>query len=429
MTAEPDQPPPGADPTTITPTTLPMMSQTVRPRYGQASLADVLPGVLSALGVPGSADPLGLATDLGGGPATGPVGLSAGPASGQRAGVRAVVVLLLDGFGHHLIPLATPYAPTIAALADGRIAGAGARAITSGFPSTTPTSLATLGTGAAPGAHGLVGFFLNVPGTDQVVNHIHWDDEPDPRRWQPLDTQFDRARAAGVEAYAVSQPEFAGTGLTTAAFRGATYVGAAGVDALAEAILGRVSRAGRAVVYGYLADVDRAGHLHGLDSPQWRVAVAAADRLVTRLVDALPPDVALVVTADHGQLDIPAGRRFDIHTDARLGAGVRLVAGEPRVRYLHTVDGALDDVLATWRGVLGDAAWVVSRDEAVADGWFGPVAEAHLRRVGDVVAACREDYVVLASAVEPAQVGRNVAFHGSATAAEMMIPLLTYRRP
>jgi hypothetical protein len=383
---------------------------TVRPRYGEASLADVMPAALAALGVPGSADPLGLA-------------------AGPLAGVRAVVVLLLDGFGHHLLPLAAPHAPTIADIAAGRIAGSDARAITTGFPSTTPTGLASLGTGAAPGGHGLLGFFLNIPGTDRVLNHIQWDDEPDPLRWQPLETQFDRARAAGVAAYVVSQPEFAGTGLTMAAFRGASYVGAAGVDAVAAGILDVVGKAaGRTVVYGYLADVDKAGHIWGLDSPQWRLAVAGADRLVTRLVEALPTGAALVVTADHGQLDIPADRRFDVATDPRLRGGVRVVAGEPRVRYLHTVDGARDDVIATWREVLGGAAWVVSRDEAVAEGWFGPMSEAHVQRVGDVVAACHQDYVVLASTVEPAQVAKNIAFHGSATAAEMMIPLLTVRR-
>jgi hypothetical protein len=385
--------------------------QMVRPRYGEESLADVLPAALAALGVPGSADPMGLA-------------------AGPLADVRTVVVLLLDGFGHHLLPLAAAHTPTIADITAGRLPGGIARVITTGFPSTTPTSLTSLGTGAAPGAHGLVGFLLNIPGTDRLLNHINWDDDPDPLRWQPLATQFERARAAGVDAHAVSRPEFAGTGLTAAAFRGTRYLGAAGLDALADGILQLVKRANaRTVIYGYLPDVDHAGHRWGLDSPQWRVAVAGADRLITRLVEALPEDAALVVTADHGQLDIPAGKRRDVDADPRLRAGIRVLAGEPRVRYLHTVDGARDDVIAAWRAVLGGAAWVVTREEAVAEGWFGPISDAHLQRIGDVVAVCQEDYALLASTVEPAQVARNIAFHGSATAAEMMIPLLIVRRP
>jgi len=296
------------------------------------------------------------------------------------------------------------------------------------FPSTTPTSLTTLGTGAAPGSHGVLGFFLNIPGTDQVLNHIRWQDEPDPRRWQPLATQFDRARASGVDAHVVGKAEFEGTGLTTAAFRGGRYVGADDTEALADRV-GDLIRTASAptVVYAYHPDVDKAGHLFGVDTPPWRAAVADADRLVEILLDRLPPGGALVVTADHGQLNVPDEHRFDLDTDPALRDGVAVVAGESRVRYLHTVPGARDHVLAAWRAVLGEAAWVVSRDEAVATGWFGPVAEEHLQRIGDVVAACRGDYVVLASKADPPAVTKMVAFHGSATAAEMHIPLLIAR--
>jgi hypothetical protein len=380
---------------------------TVRPRYGDASLADIMPSVLASLGVPDASDPLGLHI-------------------GPLAEVRAVVVLLVDGLGYHLLPLAAPYAPTLAELMN----APGSRGITTGFPSTTPTSLASLGTGAAPGAHGLVGFFLNVPGTDRVLNHIRWGhDDPDPLRWQPLATQFARAEAAGVAARVVSRPEFAGTGLTAAAFRGGVYIGAAGADDVAAGVRHAVdSASGPVVVYAYHPDVDRAGHEFGVDSPQWREAVTEVDRMVRMILEGLPPEAALVVTADHGQLNIPAEGRFDLDADPRLRAGIRIVAGEARVRYLHTVDGARPDVLAAWQSVLGDAARVVTREEAVADGWFGPVPEEHLQRIGDVVVTCQADHVVLATKTDPGTVERMVAFHGSATEAEMMIPLLISRR-
>ena len=121
---------------------------------------------------------------------------------------------------------------------------------------------------------------------------------------------------------------------------------------------------------------------------------------------------------------MPAEHRFDLDADPRLRAGVEVVAGEPRVRYLHTVPGARDDVVAAWRAVLGPAAWVATREEAVAAGWFGPVPAAHLSRIGDVVVACHDAYAVLATRTEPDTVARLVAFHGSYTAAEMRIPLL-----
>jgi hypothetical protein len=362
-----------------------------------------MPSVLAAMGVPGAVDPIGLGERL--------------------AGVRRVAVLLVDGLGHRLLPLAAPVAPVLADVCAGRLGEL--RILTTGFPSTTPTSLASLGTGAPPGAHGLLGFTLNVPGTTRVLNHTEWGGDPDPLRWQPLTTQFAAAAAAGVAVTLVHRAEFAGSGLTVSAYRGASHRPAGDIDTLARQMLAALAEADPpALVYGYHPDLDAIGHQYGVDSAPWRAAAAGVDRLLARLVDGLPPDAALVVTADHGQLDIPADHRFDLDGDPRLGAGVRVVAGEPRVRYLHTVPGAVDDVIAAWRGVLGEAAWVGAREQAVADGWFGPVPEPHLARLGDVVAVCHDRYAVLATAHEPDRVAQLVAFHGSWTAAEMLVPLI-----
>jgi hypothetical protein len=232
-----------------------------------------------------------------------------------------------------------------------------------------------------------------------------------------------------VETYVVNRPEFNDSGLTRAAFRGGRYVGASDSDVLAEQIIDIARRAtGRTLIYGYDPDVDKCGHLYGLGSVPWQRAVADVDHLATVLLERLPRSAALVVTADHGQINVPAEHRFDLDADPRLRAGVAIVAGEARVRYLHTEPGAVDDVLAAWRDVLADAAIVMPREQAVAEGWFGPVSDEHLQRIGDVVAVCTGDYAVLATESDPPMVANLIAFHGSATLAEMSVPLLIGRR-
>ena len=283
----------------------------VPPAYGTGSLAEVMPGVLAALGVPGTADPLRLGDRL--------------------DGVRRVALLLVDGLGYLQLPVAARVAPTLAAIAAGRLGSA--RPVTAAFPSTTPVSLATVGTGAPPGAHGLMGFTVRVPGTDRVLNHIQWDADPEPSRWQPLPTRFAAAAAAGVATSVVSRPEFAGSGLTVSAYRGADYRPAADATTLASTMLDVLATVpAPALVYGYHPDLDRAGHMFGVGSTRWCRAVRDVDRLVTRLLDGLPDGTALLVTADHGQLDVPAAHRFDLDADPQLRAGVEVVAGEPRVR-------------------------------------------------------------------------------------------------
>jgi hypothetical protein len=365
-------------------------------------LTDVLSSACGVLGVPGTADRLDLA--------------------GRVGDVDRIVVLLVDGLGYHLLPAAAPHAPTLAAALAGRLGALDE--LTCTFPSTTPTSLVTLGTGVAPGEHGILGFTLNVPGTDRVLTHITWTGDPPVPLWQPVPTLLARAERAGVRVSVVSRPEFEGSGLTEAAYGTPHYVGAGRSEELADQLVAEIG-AGPGLVYGYHPTLDTTAHLHGIASPEWAQAAAGVDRLITRVAEGLPSEAALLVTADHGALDVPATSRIDLDQDPRLAAGVRVVAGEPRVRYLHTAAGAGADVLATWRAVLGDRAEVLSREQAVDSGLFGAVRKEHLARIGDVVVICRGDTVVLASGHEPEMVSKLIAFHGSLTPEETAIPLLT----
>ncbi|MFI5896082.1 alkaline phosphatase family protein [Actinoplanes sp. NPDC051513] len=372
----------------------------VTPAYGSGSLADLLPSVCAVLGVPGSVDVLGLGPSL--------------------DGVDRVAVLLVDGLGTYQVPVATPYAPILKDLA------AGSRSLTTGFPSTTPVSLVTVGTGVVPGAHGVLGFTTRRP-DGRILNHIHWGDDPDPRVWQPVPTRFEGVVAAGLGATVVNRPEFEGSGLSVSANRGAIYVGASNGAELAAGMLGALA-AGPGLVYGYHPDVDKAGHEDGVDSPSWRDAAAGVGALLDRLVSGLPPRSALLVVADHGQLNVPADGRFDMADISDLSSGVAGVAGEPRVRYLYPAAGARDDVLAAWRGVFGPQAWVLEREEAISRGLFGPVAPSHLDRIGEIVVICLDRVVALATGWEPPVVGELIAYHGSLTAAEMTVPLLIATR-
>ncbi|OBI94465.1 alkaline phosphatase family protein [Mycobacterium sp. 1245805.9] len=367
------------------------------------SICDVLPGAAALLGAPDGADRLGLAESVG--------------------DVDRVAVVLVDGMGWHLLPKLSTDAPLLAAVLAGGIARLTELSCT--FPSTTPSSLVSLGTGARPGEHGILGFTLNVPGTERVITHIVWHDDPPPAEWQPLPSWFGRLEQAGIAARAVLPAPFIGSGLTDAAYRGARFRPTKPTDDYAQVLAGEV-RAGPGLIFGYIADLDTAAHLSGIGSDQWHEAAVRVDALLTRLVDTLPPNTALLVTADHGGLNVPPDARVDLDTDSRLGDGVRVVAGEPRVRYLHTEPGAAPDVRAAWAETLDGRADVYDREQAVATGMFGPVDPAHLARIGDVVVVCTGNAAVLATAHEPPEIARLIGFHGAATPAEMAIPLIVF---
>jgi predicted AlkP superfamily pyrophosphatase or phosphodiesterase len=338
--------------------------------------------------------------------------------------VRRVAVVLVDGMGRHLLPELADGAPLLASVLAG---GAGRLdQLTCTFPSTTPTSLVSLGTGAAPGEHGILGFTVKLPHSDQVLTHISWHGDPPAAQWQPVTTWFERLERAGTSTRAVLPAAFIGSGLTEAAYRGAEFVAAKPDDDYAELVVDQL-RAAHGLVYAYTAVLDTAAHTFGIGSAEWRAAGTHVDALLTRLIEALPADAALLITADHGGLNVPTHRRIDLDADSRLSAGVRVVAGEPRVRYLHTEPGAAPDVIAAWSELLNGRVEVRSRDDAVAAGLFGSVRADHLARIGDVVATCLGDTAVLATAHEPPEVAQLVGFHGAATPAELDIPLITFR--
>jgi hypothetical protein len=370
-------------------------------------LRDVLASSCAVLGVPGTTDTLGLAALAG--------------------EVRQLVVFLVDGLGYHLLPAAAPAAPVLADVLAGRLGSLTELACS--FPSTTPTSLVTLGTGAEPGEHGVLGFTLALPGTDRVLTHVAWWGDPPPEQWQPVPSLLDRAVAAGVSCAIVTRPQFRHSGLTVSAYgTEPAFFGAPNLGAIAEEVRAALGR-GVELVYAYHPSVDTMMHLHGVGSPEWLASVTRVDATIAAVADELPAGAALLVIADHGGLNVSPSARVDAGTDTRLSAGVRVVAGEPRVRYVHCRPGAAADVAAAWSTVLGDAAQVLEREEAIETGWFGPVAPRNRERIGDLVAVCTGDAAVLATGWgEPDRVTEMVGMHGSVTPVETAVPLITIRK-
>jgi hypothetical protein len=364
------------------------------PAYGDRSLGDVVPAVARALGNPVATTPTGL----------------------ELPDAVSYVIFLVDGLGHRLLQRHADAAPYLSSLL------ATSEPATAGVPSTTVTSLTSLGTGLTPGAHGLVGFSSRVPGTDELLNGLLWDADVDPTQWQPHQTAFARLQASGVQVSVVNERRFEKSGLTMAAHRGGTYVG---VDRVGERIAAVVqaSAAKPSLTYVYDGDLDWTGHRWGVASSQWLQQLAMIDAEAEQLRDALPPDRRLVVVADHGMVDVPAAARIDIADHAELSDGLTLVGGEARFRHLYCRGGAVDDVHATWTSFLGERAEVLTRPEAIRRGWFGPVDPSVLPRIGDVVVACRGDHAVLSSDTFPVE-AFMVGMHGSLTPTEMLIPLL-----
>jgi hypothetical protein len=205
-------------------------------------------------------------------------------------------------------------------------------------------------------------------------------------------------------------------------------VGADVLDQMVEAVVATLSGNGRTNAYAYHPFLDTFGHLRGVSSDEWLEHLRSVDRGAQAIFERLPSGFGLVVTADHGMVNLGPEDKVDVADLPELMEGVRLLAGEARARHVHVRPGAGDDVLAAWREELGDRMWVVPQEQAIAEGWFGPkVSDSVLSRIGDVVAAAFGPVGVFQREVDPLQ-ATLIGHHGSMTPAEQRVPFILVRR-
>ncbi|MBV8463044.1 MAG: alkaline phosphatase family protein [Acidimicrobiales bacterium] len=332
------------------------------------------------------------------------------------AGADAVVLLVLDGLGWEQLRARHRLAPTLSAAAGIE------RPITSVAPTTTATALTSITTGRPPSQHGVLGYRMAAGG--EILNVLRWTigrgEGHDARRAVPARGLQPLPPFPGTErpVPVVSRDEFGGTGFTAVHLGDAPLHGYKVASSLPVEV-DRLVRSGETVVYAYYDGMDKVAHSCGLDE-HYDAELRATDGLVADLLDRLPSGTVVAVTADHGQIDI--GLQVEL-LGRDLMNGIELLSGEGRFRWLHARPGAVPDLVAGATERYGDTTWVVERDRAVDEGWFGGALSADfVSRIGDVALV---PYAPIAF-VDPADTGesRLQSRHGSLTPDEVHVPLL-----
>lgn len=356
------------------------------PRYSGANVRGLVPALLAPRG------------------ATAPAWIPA-----EAAAARQVVLLVVDGLGWEQLQERTHLAPTLAAMSGGPI--------TTVAPSTTATALTSITTGLTPGEHGLVGYRMEMAG--EVLNVLRWSTgHGDSRRLiEPAATQ-PFVPFMGERVPVVGKAELEQSAFSEAHLRGSRPDGWRSASSIA-VVVGELLRRGERLVYAYYDGIDKIAHERGF-GPFYDAELQLVDRLVADVRAALPPGAALLITADHGQVEV--GEQL-VTPAADVLRVCRMQSGEGRFRWLHARPGSQAELLAAATEHHGHHAWVRSRQQLIDDGWFGPtVSPPVAARYGDVALVPFEPI----SFDDPADSGPFplVCRHGSLTSAEMLVPLL-----
>jgi predicted AlkP superfamily pyrophosphatase or phosphodiesterase len=331
----------------------------------------------------------------------------------HAADAPQVVLFVVDGLGWEQLQTRLALVPTIATMDT--------RPITTVAPSTTATALTSLTTGLPPGEHGVVGYRMAVHG--EVLNVLRWSTGAgDSRQSIPPTKVQPTPPFLGERPPVVTRAEYRTSGFTGAHLDPARYWGYRTLATMVTEV-DRLLRSSEPFVYAYYDGLDKVAHEYGLGE-HYDAELAWIDHTIERILAVLPRGAALVVTADHGQVEV-GGNVVPLAGDV-LGM-CSMQSGEGRFRWLHARSGRASALLEAATAHHGDDAWVVSREQMIRDGWLGPVVtEAAAARLGDVALVARRDVAFH----DPLDTGpyELVGRHGALTSAEMLVPLLTTAR-
>jgi len=314
------------------------------------------------------------------------------------------VLMLFDGLGDHQLEH-----PAAAALRAARVAPFDAV-----FPTTTSVNLATIATGLAPAAHGLIAHQLYLPAVNQVVNTLKWATpwgdpvEIDHGSFLPGPNLWERLRAGGIEPITVQPGHFQNSPLSRVLYRGCRYEPVWSMEEIVDATVQLAHVPGR-FIFTYFPNVDVAAHVHGQASDEYAAAISAAASIWDRIAAALPSQATMVGSADHGHLDYAEGDKVFI--PHRAGPEFY---GDPRGVLVRRVD---DELTSAINGIPGR---VVAGAEYRA--WLGAGAEHHdlAGRLPEKVLLANPGRLLIARFMDK----RLTGYHGGLAEGELVIPLL-----
>lgn len=275
----------------------------------------------------------------------------------------------------------------------------------------------------------MLGYRIMDPSSGELINQLTGISSlENPAQWLGTTPLYVDATEAGIESIVVAHPRFANTPLTNLIHRGAQQYPARTIEDRVAAVREITHRPGSQLVVLYISELDECAHSKGVSSSDWAMLLELVDSAVKSLVRCVPEDVGILVTADHGVVDIPAHKHLLFGEDDRLCEGISLIGGEPRCLQLFYDTGASQEtrhaVFSAWTDAMEGIAWVMRKEDVISQGLVGEISRNHDERMGDIWILARKE-VVFYDARDNSLKGRSmIGQHGGMSATELSIPLL-----
>ena len=336
---------------------------------------------------------------------------------------KSACVVLVDGLGSANLRFRAGHAHFLA----NQLSKDGS--ILCGFPSTTVASLASFSTGLRAGRHGMVGYQVFDRHASAIVNLLTGlGSSTEAKKWQSQETVSEKAVSQSVPCYFVGPAEYQDSGFTFATMRGATYIPAKSLDDRVLAAKKILNDKESALVYLYVPELDQRAHAFGAKSGQWVEKLEDLDHAVRQLIKSVASNVGILLTADHGIVDVAHERH--VYLDELPLDGLLSVGGDPRVLFLYFDQAkamtSLSETIELLRAFVGKRAFVATRSDMVDAGWYGEATPEAVSRMPDIFLIAHGETALYHRQFAKPKSLQMIGQHGAISDDELLVPLLRF---
>ncbi len=356
---------------------------------------------------------------------------------------KNVVLLLLDGLGSKLIESARANygLPSLDMIQEHSVSFD----ITSVFPSTTASAMASIHTGLTPQEHGVIGYtmYLRELGligqmlrfTPALGGRSLFDSGLDRQNFLGGPTIHERLGSEGIESIVYSPRYLIDSGLSQVTYRGAFVEPQNSVaDMIVRLRKNLENGVGKSFHIAYHPSPDTLSHAHGPYSEEYAVELESIFRIVhselfRKLDNEIAENTVLIISGDHGAVHVKSEDIVDLSNHPALLNMLKLPpTGDSRATILHIKEGEEDHPTKYFEQNFNNLFEVKSSKELLDQGYFGmgTIREETKDRVGNVVAIPKSYNAIDYSILDPNH-GSVPGRHGGASEEEMKVPCIISR--
>jgi len=328
--------------------------------------------------------------------------------------VSHAVVILVDGLGFENLAESKGYARFLGSKLDA--------SIRCEFPSTTATSLTGLATGLRSNEHGVIGYSVYDRNSAMPMNLLTgWDSPAEASKFKKAETISESAQ--GVAVRVIGPGVYEGSGFTALTMPGAQYLAAETIEDRFSTLT-RID-SGKSLTYLYVPELDQLAHRFGVESVQWLNALEELDQQISKFASRIPSNMGLIVTADHGIIDVPNENHVYLDSYDWYEQSVVQTAGDPRCNFVYLREhGNAESIKSKLVQEFGSQAFICDIDELRNSGWADWSAAELASYVPDLIVIWQANAVGYDRRNAKPQHLKMIGQHGGISDRETRIPLI-----